>query len=84
MAAQMIMMWNEVGDCVNAHAHTANQTLDLIGSFGWKQLDHPLYSPVLGLNNYHLFLHLKIHLGGQCHDDQFTFAAFQENHSKKC
>lgn len=28
----------------NARPHTANQTQDLIGSFGWEQLDHPPYS----------------------------------------
>ncbi|XP_076057717.1 histone-lysine N-methyltransferase SETMAR-like isoform X1 [Oratosquilla oratoria] len=53
----------------NSRPHIANQTQDVIRSFGWEQLDHPLYSPDIAPNDYHIFLHLKKHLGGQCHDD---------------
>ena len=37
-------------------------------SFDWE-LDHPPYSPDLAPSAHHLFLHLKMHLGGQLHDD---------------
>ncbi|XP_023228571.1 histone-lysine N-methyltransferase SETMAR-like [Centruroides sculpturatus] len=53
----------------NARPHTANQTQDLITSFGWEQLDHPPYSPDLAPSDYHLFLHLKKHLAGQRHNN---------------
>ncbi|XP_067127515.1 histone-lysine N-methyltransferase SETMAR-like [Centruroides vittatus] len=53
----------------NARPHTANQTQDLITSFGWEQLDHPPYSPDLTPSDYHLFLHLKKHLAGQRHNN---------------
>lgn len=49
----------------NARPHVANQTKDLITSFRWETLDHPPYSPDLAPSDYHLFLHLKKHLGGQ-------------------
>ncbi|GFV93809.1 mariner Mos1 transposase [Trichonephila clavipes] len=56
----------------NARPHTENRTQDLITSFGWEQLDHPPYNPDLASNDYHLFMHLKKHLVGQCHshDDE--------------
>lgn len=53
----------------NARPHAANRTQELIASFGWEQLDHPPYSPDLAPSDYHMFLHLKKHLGGQRHDD---------------
>lgn len=53
----------------NARPHAANRTQALIRSFGWEQLDHPPYSPDLAPSDYHLFLHLKQHLGGQRHDN---------------
>lgn len=49
----------------NARPHVANRTKDLIKSFKWETLDHPPYSPDLAPSDYHLFLHLKKHLGGQ-------------------
>ncbi|KAG8195681.1 hypothetical protein JTE90_003825 [Oedothorax gibbosus] len=49
----------------NARPHVANRTKDLITSFKWETLDHPPYSPDLAPSDYHLFLHLKKHLGGQ-------------------
>ncbi|GFW94738.1 uncharacterized protein TNCV_4247781 [Trichonephila clavipes] len=36
----------------NARPHTANRTQELVTSFGWEQLDHPLYSPDLAPNDY--------------------------------
>lgn len=52
----------------NARPHVAHRTRDLITSYGWEQLDHPPYSPDLAPSDYHLFLHLKKHLGGQRYD----------------
>ena len=49
----------------NAWPHSAAQTQDLITSFKWEQMDHPLYSPDLAPGDYHLFLHLKKFLGGK-------------------
>ena len=49
----------------SARPHVANRTKDLIKSFKWETLDHPPYSPDLAPSDYHLFLHLKKHLGGQ-------------------
>ncbi|KAG8176077.1 hypothetical protein JTE90_025535 [Oedothorax gibbosus] len=48
----------------NARPHVANRTKDLITSFKWETLDHPPYSPVLAPSDYHMFLHLKKHMGG--------------------
>lgn len=53
----------------NARPHVSHRTQDLIASFGWEQFDHPPYSPDLAPSDYHLFLYLKKHLGGQRHDD---------------
>ena len=53
----------------NARPHSAAQTQDLITSFKWEQMDHPLYSPILAPSNYHLFLRLKKFLGGKWFDD---------------
>jgi Transposase. len=53
----------------NIHSHAANGTQDLITSFGWEQFDHLPYSPDLAPSDYYMFLHLKNHLGGHCHDD---------------
>ena len=57
------VLYETVTRCLNYHfalwhacAHTANQTQDLIGSFGWEQLDHPPYSPDLAPSDYHLSL----------------------------
>ena len=54
----------------NARPHTAAATQNLIMTFGWEQLDHPLYSPDLVSSDFHLFLNLKSFLAGrQFHDD---------------
>ena len=63
----------------NARPHVANQTKDLITSFKWETADHPPYSPDLAPTNYHLFLNLKKHLGGQRlqDDDQVKTVVMQ-------
>jgi len=53
----------------NARPHPAAQTQDLITSFKWEQMYHPPYSPDLTPSDYHLFLHLKMFLGGKRFDD---------------
>jgi histone-lysine N-methyltransferase SETMAR len=54
----------------NARPHTAAARQDLIPTFGWEQFDHPPYSPDLAPSDFHVFLHLKIFLGGRrFHDD---------------
>jgi len=54
----------------NAHPHTAAAMQNLITIFGWKQFEHPPYSPDLA-PNFHLFLHLKSFLAGQrFHNDE--------------
>ena len=45
------------------------QTQDLIRSLDWEQFYHLLYGPNRASSDCHLFLHLKMYLGGQCHDD---------------
>jgi len=53
----------------NACPHTAAAMQNLI-TFGWKQFDHPHYSPDLAPSDFHLFLHLKSFLAGRrLHDD---------------
>ncbi|GBL89351.1 hypothetical protein AVEN_225873-1 [Araneus ventricosus] len=52
----------------NARPHTAAQTRALFDSFGWKALDHP-HRPDLALSDFHLFRHLKHHLGGNHYND---------------
>lgn len=54
---------------VNPHPQLTDQTQQLIESFVWKQLDHSPYSPHLAASGYHVFLHLKCHLGSQHHDN---------------
>jgi len=53
----------------DARPHFVAQTQDLITSFRWEQMDHPLYSPDLTPSDFHLFLHLKKFLGGKRFDD---------------
>ena len=53
----------------NARPHCAAHTQDLIASFKWEQMDHPLYSPDLAPSDFHLFLHLKKFLGGKRFDE---------------
>lgn len=48
----------------NARPHTANDTNELIAKFGWGIVKHPPYSPDLAPSDYHLFPHMKKHLGG--------------------
>jgi hypothetical protein len=50
--------------CDDACPHTAAATQDLITTFGWEQFNHPPYSPDLVPRDFHMFLHLKIFLGG--------------------
>jgi histone-lysine N-methyltransferase SETMAR len=38
---------------------------DLIATFGWKQFDHPPYSPHLAPSDFLVFLHLKTFLVGR-------------------
>ena len=49
----------------NARPHTANATQELLWHFQWGILEHPPCSPDLVPSDYHLFLTLKEHLGGQ-------------------
>jgi len=60
MLSQGVVMIND-----NACPHTAATTQNLITTFGWEQLDHPLYSPVLAPSDFHLFLHLKSFLASR-------------------
>jgi len=53
----------------NTRPHSAAQTQDLITSFNWEQMDHPLYSPDLVPSDYHLFLHPKKFLGSKQFDN---------------
>lgn len=58
---------NEVNELFhdNARTHTTVRTQELISSFDWNVLDHPPYSPDFGQSDFHLFRHLKKHLGGK-------------------
>ena len=47
----------------NARSHSAIRTQNLIRSFGWDQIDHPLYSPDLAPSDFHLFRYLKEFFG---------------------
>ncbi|GBO45154.1 Histone-lysine N-methyltransferase SETMAR [Araneus ventricosus] len=49
--------------------HSARVTQQLIGSFGWEQMNHPPYSPDLAPSDFHLFLHLKRFLSGRSFDE---------------
>jgi histone-lysine N-methyltransferase SETMAR len=49
----------------NARPHTVAATQDLIATFGWKQFNHPPYSPDLAPSDFRVFLHPKTFLGGQ-------------------
>jgi hypothetical protein len=48
----------------NARPHTAAATQHLTATSGWEQFDHPPYSPDLAPSDFHVFLHLKISVGG--------------------
>ncbi|GFT74685.1 uncharacterized protein TNCV_562401 [Trichonephila clavipes] len=52
----------------NARPHSAINTQNLIRSFGWGQIYHPPYSPVLAPSDFQLFRHLKEFLGGKRFD----------------
>jgi len=54
----------------NGRPHTATATQNLITTFGWKQFDHPHYSPDLAPSDFHLFLHLKSFLVGRRFHDE--------------
>ncbi|KAG8272610.1 hypothetical protein J6590_037905 [Homalodisca vitripennis] len=43
----------------NARSHCGIETQNLIRSFGWKQIDHLLYSPDFVPSDFHLFRYLK-------------------------
>jgi len=62
----------------NAWPHSAAQTQDLITSFKWEQMDHPLHSPDLAPSDYQLFLHLMKFLGGKRFDDDDLKDAVQK------
>ena len=62
----------------NARPHSAAKTQDLILSFKWEQMDHPLYSPDLAPSDFNLFLHLKKFLGGNRFDDDDLKDAVQK------
>jgi hypothetical protein len=49
----------------NAPAHQALTTQKKLAYMGFCFLDHPPYSPVLGLSDYHLFSGLKKQLKGR-------------------
>jgi histone-lysine N-methyltransferase SETMAR len=54
----------------NACSHTAATTQNLIATFGWKQFNHPPYSPDLAPSDFHVFVHLKTFLSGsRFHND---------------
>ena len=53
----------------NAHPHVARATIDLLNQFGWDIIIHRPYSPDLAPSDYHLFTHLKEHMGGMRFDD---------------
>lgn len=48
----------------NARVHTSAETMAVIHECGYELLPHPPYSPDLAPSDYHLFPHLKKHLGG--------------------
>ncbi|GFU10984.1 uncharacterized protein TNCV_4658161 [Trichonephila clavipes] len=52
----------------NARPHSAIPKQNLIRSFGWKQIDHPPYSPDLAPSDFLLFRSLKEFLGGKRFD----------------
>ncbi|GFW25318.1 histone-lysine N-methyltransferase SETMAR [Trichonephila clavipes] len=52
----------------NASPHSAINTQNLIRSFGWEQIDHPPYTPVMAQSDFHLFRYLKEFLGGKRFD----------------
>ncbi|GBM02356.1 hypothetical protein AVEN_138466-1 [Araneus ventricosus] len=48
----------------NVIPYSTRVTQQLIESFGWKQMNHPPYSPDLAPSDYCQFLHLKLFLSG--------------------
>ncbi|GFS92866.1 HTH_48 domain-containing protein [Trichonephila clavipes] len=52
----------------NAMSSRKVRKWNLIRSFGWEQIYHPPYSPVLAPSDFHLFRHLKEFLGGKRFD----------------
>jgi histone-lysine N-methyltransferase SETMAR len=66
-----MLSWGVVMLYDNDCPHTTATTQDLIKPFGWKQFDHPPYSPDLVPSDFHVFLHLKSFPGGRrFHDDK--------------
>ena len=50
----------------NARPHTIRRSTHFLQEFIWQVFKHPLYSSVLALRNFHLFLRLNKFLSGQC------------------
>jgi len=46
----------------------AHVTTKLLNKFDGNILTHPPYSPDLAPSEYHLFLHMKKHMGGKTFD----------------
>ena len=47
--------------------HTAQRSTHLLQEFGWEVFNlQPAYSPDLAPSDFHIFLHLKKFLSGQC------------------
>jgi hypothetical protein len=66
MLSQGVVMLHD-----NAYPHVAIAMQDLFATFGWKQFDHPSYSPDLLPSDLHMFLHLITFLGGwRFHNDE--------------
>ena len=53
----------------NARHYSAHVTAALLENFKWDILNHPPYSPDLVPSDFHLFFHLKKHLGGKKFND---------------
>jgi histone-lysine N-methyltransferase SETMAR len=60
LLSQIVVMLHD-----NARTHTAAVMQHLITAFGQGQFDHPPYSPDLVPSDFHVFLRLKIFLGGR-------------------
>jgi histone-lysine N-methyltransferase SETMAR len=52
-------------------------------TFGWKQIDHPPYSPDLAPSDSHVFLLLKKFLGGRYVEDDDVKAAVNTRFSSQ-
>ena len=50
----------------NARPHTTRRFVYLLQEFSWEVFNYPTYSPDFEPSDFHLFLHLKNFLSGQC------------------